>query len=200
MVSYASLFCKTLLYFIFCALLATGFSSAYAQSGIHDDASGIGGHLVTSDNYILTSNQSNPLLEQVVGTWRLSSYTHSPIIEGQRSPHYEPMFKSNEGSLNVDQRGVAQWVIVVYDNYHSGYGPLEITSTAQIRLNGRMDPIKGGEFNNVFHRGNWQHEARETHLATMGWYGGESDPFWVRVGGNLLEMVNSRSTFVWFRN
>jgi len=159
------------------------------------DRSNVEGDVVGRDKITVMPQKQKNLLEKTVGNWELSSYME------HTQPNMAPFFEINEGTLSIDQRGVAVWTVIVKDKYGSfKYGPLKITSTGQISPTGIIKEKRGGEYNTTHHMGPWQLDMQRTELTVRGWaIGKPSDPFTISVDGKLLEMTNYRCTLTWFR-
>jgi len=184
--------CRRYIYVFLCgSILHIG----VVLADIDINQSSVGGDVVGRDKITVMPQEQKSLLERTVGNWQLSSYVE------HTQPQMAPYFEVNEGTLSIDQRGVAVWTVLVKDKYGpSKYGPLKMTSTGQIRPNGIIKELRGGEYNTTHYMGPWQLDVQRTELTVRGWtMGRPSDPFNISVDGNILEMTNSRCTLTWFR-
>jgi hypothetical protein len=157
------------------------------------EGSNVGGDIVGRDKI---THEARPLtlMEQAVGRWQLSSFdktVRGGITQG---------IDIEEGTLNIEPSGRAQWSLLVVDRF-SPSDRLRESGTGVLRPSGYLQPKKGGKYNETAWLGDrWQISRVETDLTVRGWStGAQPDQFKVEVQGDLLSMQNSRGTLTWFK-
>ena len=190
----------------FLALLLISLAS-FAQSTITVDESNVGGDIIGGNQTNINIPEPKSLTELITGSWTLMSYTHRPVVDGSQNDMFEPAFRIKEGNgtLNVSETGRFVWKVTVHDNSTREQNDrIIINSTAQIKPNKILSPIRGGDHNSTTYPpgARWQHNMAETSLSIMGWNNFASDAFKVTTDsdGIFLEMKNKRSEFVWARD
>ena len=138
-------------------------------------------------------------LEQVEGKYTLLSWvkTNRPIELGA---------KVTEGTLQIDSSGIANWEVMVEQDFTSDPGRVRMTARGKLQISSKqIEGVQGGEFNNTHYLdAKWGQVSSDVTLAVRGWDYGENDNFTISVdnrsdGSQLLEMKNSRGTFTWLK-
>jgi len=139
-------------------------------------------------------------LEKVAGKYTLSSW-----IEANRP--IELMAKITEGSLQIDQNGVADWSVLVEQTFTSDPGKVRMTARGKIQLDPQspqMVGVRGGGFNDTHYLDSkWGQVSDDVNLAVRGWdHGNPEDKFRLsldtQVGSKqILQMTNSRGIYTW---
>jgi len=139
-------------------------------------------------------------LEKLAGNYDLSSWTEAnrPI---------ELAAKITEGSLRVDQDGTANWSVLLEQTSVADPGKVRMTARGKVQLDSRAPQIvgvRGSAFNNdQYLDSKWGQISQDVTLAVRGWAnGGPEDRFTLALdsqaaGKQILQMTNSRGTFVW---
>jgi hypothetical protein len=139
-------------------------------------------------------------LEGAAGSYSLSSWTEAggPISLGVRM---------TEGTLQIDNSGVADWNVVVEQASSPDPGRVRMTARGRFRLDSNeIEGVPGGEFNNTAYLDNkWGQISVELGEAVRGWSPGKPENrFKVSLGSetdtaHILQMRNSFGTFTWSR-
>lgn len=137
-------------------------------------------------------------LEKMAGDYTLASWSKviRPIeLDG----------KVIDGSLTINNVGLADWKVLLEQTFASNPGRVEMTARGQIDINAMlMQGKQGGEYNNTHYLDSkWGQVSGEMNLAVRGWnFGDPNDPFHLNLdeqsnGRFILQMQNSYGTFYW---
>jgi len=139
-------------------------------------------------------------LEQIEGEYILSSWTKAirPIELGA---------KVTEGTMKIDQTGIADWAVVLEQTFTNNPGKVQITARGKVQLaTKQMAGVQGGGFNNThYFDTRWRQVSSDVNLTVRGWDFGSSNDYFILSldapsgGRQVLEMKNSWGTFTWVK-
>ena len=139
-------------------------------------------------------------IERAVGAYSLSSWTEAG---GQTTLGV----RMTEGTLQIDNSGIADWSILVEQSYSPDPGRVRMTARGKLLLGTQeIEGVHGGEFNNTSYLDNkWGQIPAELNQAVRGWNSGRPESrFKVSLdsetgSAGMLQMSNSFGTFTWTR-